>query len=179
MTTETLKAQAEITGETLTLRPLRLADKGPIEMHTSDARVANMTTSIPHPLPPGATDAFIARATDPKRGEDMWAMDTSAQGGADLAGVISLTRLDKDQSEIRYWVAPAYWNAGLASDALRLLVDANPLGNKTYFGIVFQENAASARVLTNCGFEYIGDAETFCVSRAATLPTWTYLRKLD
>jgi len=42
---------------------------------------------------------------------------------------------------------------------------------------VFQDNPASARVLTNCGFEYIGDAEAFSVARNAKVPTWTYLRK--
>jgi len=44
---------------------------------------------------------------------------------------------------------------------------------------VFQGNAASARVLTNTGFQYLGDAEGFCVARNATLPTWTYSRKHD
>jgi hypothetical protein len=33
-------------------------------------------------------------------------------------------------------------------------------------------------VLTHAGFEYIGDAETYSVARAAKIPTWTYLRKL-
>ena len=46
------------------------------------------------------------------------------------------------------------------------------------FASVFQDNPASARVLTNCGFEYLGDAESFSVARGATVPTWTYSRKL-
>ena len=35
-------------------------------------------------------------------------------------------------------------------------------------------DSASARVLTNCGFQYLGDAEGHCVARDAVLPTWTY-----
>jgi RimJ/RimL family protein N-acetyltransferase len=46
------------------------------------------------------------------------------------------------------------------------------------FASVFQDNPASARVLIHCGFEYLGDAETFCVARDTTMPTWTYSRKL-
>jgi RimJ/RimL family protein N-acetyltransferase len=46
------------------------------------------------------------------------------------------------------------------------------------FASVFQDNAASARVLTHCGFRYLGDAETFSVARNASVATWTYSRKL-
>ncbi len=105
-------------------------------------------------------------------------MDGTKSDGPDLMGVIGLERLDRDQSEVGYWVAPAFWNTGLASDAVQALVDANPMGNKTMFASVFQDNPASARVLIHCGFEYLGDAETFCVARDATVPTWTYSRKL-
>ncbi|MGH1578775.1 GNAT family N-acetyltransferase [Planktotalea sp.] len=171
--------QKNLISERMKLRPLRGSDFGLIEMHRSDARVAKMTPAIPHPLPPGATEALLARASDPEREVDIWAMDASIHGGPEVVGLISLTKLDKSQSEISYWVAPAYWNTGAASDAVATLIKANPLGNCTIFASVFHDNPASARVLTNVGFAYIGDAETFCVARGANVPTWTYLRKLD
>lgn len=160
------------------LRPIRPSDAGMMEHYTSDERVARMTSSIPHPLPPGATDAFVARVTAPDRSEDVWIFDATKSGGAEVMGVISLIRLDRNQSEISYWVAPALWNTGLASQAVRALVDANPMRNDTIFATVFQDNPASGRVLTNCGFDYIGDAESFSVARNAKVPTWTYLKKL-
>lgn len=171
--------QQIIQGERLLLRPLQGSDQGLIELHAGDVRVARNTTTIPHPLPPGATEALLARAQDAARDEDIWAIDASAHGGTELMGLISLTRLDKAQSEIGYWVAPAFWNTGTASDAVSALIAANPLGNKTIFASVFQDNPASARVLTNAGFDYIGDAESYSVARGTTVPTWTYLRKLD
>ncbi len=160
------------------LRTLRKSDMGMIELYGSDVRVARMTTSIPHPLPPGATEAFVQRAMSEGRDEDVWAIDGTKAGGPDLMGLISLQRLDREQSEVGYWIAPAYWNTGLASHALQALVSANPLNNKTMFAAVFQDNPASARVLIHCGFEYLGDAETFSVARDATVPTWTYSLKL-
>lgn len=160
------------------LRGLRRADAGLLALHAGDKRVAGMTSSIPHPLPPGAIEAYIARTTAPGRTEDVWAMDGSAHGLAELLGVISLKRMDRAQSEIGYWVAPAFWNTGIASEAVRALVEANPHRDRTIFAAVFQDNPGSARVLTNAGFEYLGDAETFCVSRNARVPTWTYLKKM-
>ncbi len=161
------------------LRPLRPSDKGLLTLYAGDERVARNTSTIPHPMPPGATEAFIARSLSPDRVEDVWALDASATGLSELIGVIGLKRMDHGQSEIGYWVAPAFWNTGLASEAVEAMVAANPQGVRTFFGEVFQDNTASAKVLTHAGFEYIGDAETFSVARKAKVPTWTYLRKMD
>jgi RimJ/RimL family protein N-acetyltransferase len=170
--------QPVIETDRFVLRPVRKSDMGLIELYASDERVARMTTSIPHPVPPGMTEAFVNRAMDEARVEDVWIMDGLMTGGAEVMGVISLERMDRNQSEVGYWVAPPYWNTGLASDAVLALVGANPMQNATMFGSVFQDNPASARVLTHCGFEYLGDAESFSVARDATVPTWTYSRKL-
>ena len=71
-------------------------------------------------------------------------------------------------------MAPAFWNTGLASEALRVLIEANPHEASQILAEVFQDNTGSARVLTNCGFDYLGDAEAFSVARNSTVPTWTY-----
>lgn len=170
--------QATFETERLTLRPLRPSDKGMLDMHGGDERVARMTTSIPHPLPPGASEAFIKTTWDPKRTEDVWAMDGSKSDLPELLGCIALERMDRGQSEIGYWIAPSVWNMGLAREAVAKIIAENPQENATIFGSVFQDNPASARVLTHCGFDYLGDAEAFSVAREATVPTWTYLRRM-
>ena len=170
--------QPVVETERFDLRPLRRSDMGLIELYAGDERVARYTATIPHPLPPGATEDFVRRARSDDRIEDVWAMDASKSGSPELMGVIGLTRMDRNQSEIGYWVAPAFWNTGIAQEAVAAILQANPLGNDTIFASVFQDNPASARVLTNQGFEYLGDAETFCVARGATVPTWTYSLKL-
>lgn len=160
------------------LRPLRPSDAGLIMLYAGDRRVAEATRSIPHPLPPGAVEAFIARAMSGETRGTIWAMDGAATGLSELLGVISLKPMDRGQSEVGFWVAPQMWNTGIASEAMRALVGANPLGDRTLFAEVFQDNPGSAKVLTNCGFEYLGDAETFSVARGARVPTWTYVRKM-
>lgn len=178
MKLETLHGQPSIEAERFVLRPLRTSDAGLLALYAGDARVAKNTTDIPHPLPPGATEAFIQRARAEGRKEDVWALDGSHSGLSELLGVIALERMDRAQSEVGYWVAPAFWNTGIASEALEALVAANPHGSRTLFAAVFQDNLASAKVLTHAGFEYIGDAETYCVARGSTVPTWTYLKRL-
>lgn len=178
MEMEKIVTQPLIETERLVLRPLRKSDMGLIELYWSDPRVAHMTTAIPHPVPPGMSEAFVARAMEDTRVDDVWAMDGIKSGGAEVMGLISLERMDRNQSEVAYWVAPPFWNTGLASDAVQALVEANPMRNAAMFASVFQDNPASARVLTHCGFKYLGDAESFSIARNTTVPTWTYSRKL-
>ena len=170
--------QPVLTTERLIIRPLRRSDMGPIELHTGDRRLASNTASIPHPLPPGATDAFVTRVMSGAGDEMVWALDASPRDMGELVGVVSLKPLDRAQSEIGYWVAPSLWNTGFASEAVTALMAVNPLGSRQIFGSIFQDNPASARVLTNAGFDYIGDAETYCVARQAVVPTWTYMRQM-
>lgn len=174
---DTIVNQPVIETERLILRPLRRSDAGLLELYGSDERVARMTRSIPHPLPPGAIDAFISRSLADAREEDVWVLDGTKSDLGELLGLITLERMDREQSEIGYWVAPVLWNTGLASEAVRALIDGNPQDNKTMFATVFQDNPASARVLTNAGFQYLGDAEAYSVARTSTAPTWTYLKR--
>lgn len=175
--------QGQISAGRFAMRPVRLSDAGLFRLYAGDIRVAEATRSIPHPLPPGAAEAFVTRALRPGQDEDVWVIDGTAAGLPEVLGILHLKRMDvtrfnRDQSEITYWVAPAFWNLGIASEAVQALVAANPHGAKTLFAEVFQDNAGSARVLSNAGFQYLGDAESFSVARNARVPTWTYIRKM-
>jgi RimJ/RimL family protein N-acetyltransferase len=160
----------------LSLRPVRRSDMGPIELHAGRREIAQMTSSIPHPLPPGASDAFVTRCLSGTSPETVWTMDATKSGLGELVGLVSLTRMDDAAAEIGYWVAPVAWNTGLATEAVQGLVDANPLNLATIRGRVFQDNPASARVLVNAGFTHTGEAQAFSVARAAVVPQWTYSR---
>ena len=169
--------QPTITSDRFVLRPLRGSDRGLISMYAADPVLARGTRAIPHPLPPGVIEAMIERSHRPDRVEDVWAMDGSCAGHAEVLGLVSLVRMDRAQSEVFFWVAPAFWNVGFATEALRTLLQANPHRARQYFAESFQDNPGSARVLTNCGFDYLGDAEAYSLARGAVVPTWTYMLK--
>jgi RimJ/RimL family protein N-acetyltransferase len=179
MILEKIANPVEIATERFALRPVRKSDAGLFALYAGDRRVAEATQAIPHPLPPGAAEAFCARAMLAGSEEDIWVMDGTRSGLPEVLGVISLRMMDRNQSEVAFWVAPAFWNHGIASEAVNALVAANPQKSCTLFAEAFQDNPGSARVLTNAGFQYLGDAESYSVARDANVPTWTYIRKLD
>ena len=106
-------------------------------------------------------------------------IDGTRSGLSEVIGLVSLQRLSKAQSELTYWVAPAFWNKGIASEVTGALIQQNPMRNKTIFAAVFQDNLASARVLTRCGLDYVGDAEAYSVARQGKVATCTYLRTFE
>lgn len=179
MILERIVPPVEIPTERFALRQVRKSDAGLFALYAGDRRVAEATQGIPNPLPPGAAEAFCTRAMSLTGDEDIWVMDGTRAGLPEVLGVISLKKMDRGQSEVAFWVAPSFWNHGIASEAVQALVDANPQKNCTMFAEAFQDTPGSARVLTNAGFQYLGDAESFSVARGTAVPTWTYIRKLD
>lgn len=175
MMQDTIIGQQILEAERFSLRPVRASDAGLMTMYASDERVARMTTSIPHPLPPGAAQGFLESVMKEDSDEVVWAIDGSAHGHGELLGLISLEHVTDHQSEVGYWVAPQFWNTGLASEALNALVAANPREDTSIVASIFQDNPASAKVVTHAGFKLIGESEKFSVARNAQVPTWDYI----
>jgi RimJ/RimL family protein N-acetyltransferase len=173
------EGQAEIVTPRLRLRPLVPRDAGLVALYASDRRVAWTTARIPHPYPPGAAEAFIERVTAPGARERAWALDTGADGENGLVGVIALKPRGDGAAEVAYWVAPAFWNTGYASEAVEgLVAHAARSGRRELRAEVFQDNPASAKVLTRAGFGYEGEGEIFSLARGAMVPSFRYRRLL-
>lgn len=76
----------------------------------------------------------------------------SIVAGTSLAGCISCFECD-DQHYVGYWIGKEFWGRGIASRALKLLleeVQTRPLNSR-----VAVSNIASVRVLENCGFQEV------------------------
>lgn len=67
---------------------------------------------------------------------------------------------------------------GLVREAVGALIGANPQSSKTFLRKYFQENAWSAKLLTDMGFNYLGEVEPYCVARQTTVASWTYSRRM-
>jgi RimJ/RimL family protein N-acetyltransferase len=174
--------QPEIVTPRLRLRALRPRDAALIALYASDRRVAWTTAQIPHPYPPGAAEAFVERVARPDADQRTWALDTGDDAGNGLVGVIVLRPEGEDEgvADIGYWVAPAFWNTGYAGEAVEAVVGyARAAGWRALVAGVFQDNPASARVLTRAGFAFEGEGETFSLARGAMVPTFRYRRSLE
>ena len=176
---DVLPEQPELATSRMRLRRLRRADAGLIALYCGGADVARMTTSIPHPYPPGLAESFVERARDARDGEFVWALDTGEDDMNGLIGLISLRLRDGGVGDVGYWVAPAFQGAGYASEAVEAIVGhAEALELRALTAQAFQDNLPSVKVLTRSGFVYEGEGALYSVARNATVPTFRYRRTL-
>ncbi len=162
--------------ERLTLRPLLDSDAANISLFVGDKRVAMNLAVVPHPYPEGAAESFIAYSRAPETSEVIWgiALDSA------LIGVISISPNEGNTGNIGYWLAPQLWGGGLMSEALKAVVGyAREAGFKRLFADVHQGNESSAKVLMKNGFSYIGEAETYSISRGGMVKAWEYELELS
>ncbi len=74
--------------------------------------------------------------------------------------------------EVTYWIAPARWGQGLASQALRAFLAIET--TRPLYGRVADHNAASAKVLTRAGFVEVGSETAFAPGFGADVVERTY-----
>jgi RimJ/RimL family protein N-acetyltransferase len=171
--------QPDLATPRLRLRRLRPSDAALLHLYASDPRVARMTTSIPHPYPPGGAEAFVARVTGPSAREIVWALDAGAEGENGLIGLASARPAGPHDAEIALWVAPAFWNAGYAGEAIEAVAaEMARRGARALTAEVFEDNLASARVLARAGFAPAGSGAAHSVARSAVVPTLRFRKHL-
>lgn len=156
--------------ERLILRPFAGEDAAAVQNYVALWDIARMTTRIPHPYPPGAAAEWIAShaAMEAEGGEAVFCIchEDRPIGATSLRRNIPHAE-GPDTAEIGYWLAPAYWGRGLATESARaLLAHAfdHPLLSALTSGH-FQDNPASGRVLAKCGFRPAGDEQSWCEAR--------------
>lgn len=66
--------------------------------------------------------------------------------------------IGENDAEVGYWVARPYWNRGICTEALRLLIDYcfREKGFRTLWADYFPDNPASGKVMEKCGFRDTG-----------------------
>jgi ribosomal-protein-alanine N-acetyltransferase len=141
----------------ISLRQPVLKDRRKIAKLADNKKIFdNVRDFFPYPYTEKNAEEFITlcRHENPKL---TFAIDCQGE----LAGVIGLvTQPDiyRLTAEIGYWVGEPFWNRGIASNALKLMVDYGfkTLGLVRIYTGVFDYNKASQRVLEKCGFTLEG-----------------------
>ncbi|MGN1220574.1 MAG: GNAT family N-acetyltransferase [Candidatus Cryptobacteroides sp.] len=70
--------------------------------------------------------------------------------------------LKEDEVEVGYWISRNYWNQGLCTEALGIVVEHCRMTGSftTLYGEHFLDNPASGRVMEKCGFADTGERRT-------------------
>jgi RimJ/RimL family protein N-acetyltransferase len=140
------------------LRRFRADDREALVRLANDRRVwRNLTDQFPHPFSEQDADNWLLRCAEEGRPTRNFAIEVDGE----LVGAIGLDLLEGEKAgvgNVGYWIAPAFWNQGIATDALRTMTRYafSSFSLRRLQASVFGWNSASRRVLEKCGYELEG-----------------------
>ena len=138
----------------ITLRPIADSDLDALFVWESDPRAVEMAAfTRANPSDRSAFDAHYERVrNDPSN------LLLAIDDDADFVGTIGSFTME-GKREVTYWIAPARWGQGVATQAIRAFLVVDPI--RPIYGRVADHNAASAKVLARAGFVEVGSETSF------------------
>lgn len=142
----------------LVLRPFSATDAFMVQQLAGDREVADTTLNLPHPYGDGVADAWI---TSHQMGWDTqtvatWAIVTPSD---ELRGAVGLNlNVRHRRAEIGYWIGRPWWGQGLATEAVRALLEFafTTLELNRVQATHLVRNPASGRVMQKAGMSREG-----------------------
>ncbi|MFF7445219.1 MULTISPECIES: GNAT family N-acetyltransferase [unclassified Streptomyces] len=139
------------------LREVHDSDLPVFFRQTNDPEAARMAAFVARD--PADWDAFEAhwkriRASD--------ALTRTVLADGDVVGTAAVYG-DPGEREVTYWIDRAYWGRGIATAALRGLLDLVP--ERPLYARAAADNAGSRRVLEKCGFRVTAHARGYAGAR--------------
>ena len=141
------------------LRPWRESDAEALFKYASDPNVGPRAGWPPHK----SVEESLEIIRTVFHNDHTWAIELKQTGesigciGYYLYGESNIT-IGEHDAEVGYWVAKPYWNQGICSESLRLMIDY--CFQEQHFEVLwcdcFVDNPASERVMHKCGFRDTG-----------------------
>jgi len=140
------------------MRPLEARDSSAIQDLAAAPEIA-ANTFVPHPYPPEAASEFVQKGQESWRSGEAYVfgiIDKSSQRFAGCMGIHPAP--EHNRAEVGYWIGLPFWGRGLATAALRLLLQfgfETLKLNRVEAGH-FDYNPASGRVMQKAGMRREG-----------------------
>lgn len=146
----------KLENEALIMRPLESTDSDAILALAAAPEIA-ANTFVPHPYTPEAAGEFIQRGQAGWRDGEAYVFGIIEKSSQCFAGCMGIHPVpEHNRAEVGYWIGLPYWGRGLATAALRLLLQFGFERlelNRVEAGH-FVHNPASGRVMEKAGMRF-------------------------
>ena len=144
--------------EMLLMRPLQSGDVADI-LTLASAKEISDNTFVPVPYPPEVAEEFVRTRRELWSKDEAYVFGIIEKSGGRFAGCMGLHLFhDHFRAEVGYWIGLPYWGRGLATAALRLLIQfgfERLKLNRIEAGH-FEHNIASGRVMQKANMRFEG-----------------------
>lgn len=133
-------------------RKWKYEDKDSLLKYANNKKIFdNMRDMYPYPYTSEAADNYLKRATGDEAIK-IFAIEINGEAAGSI-GIFPKDDIEKLNAEVGYWIAEEYWGKGVATQALKFIID---YGFSTFavdriFAIPFPHNIASQKVIQKSG----------------------------
>ena len=138
-------------------RPFVPEDAASLARHADNINIWNNTRDyLPHPYTGRDAEEFIALASSASPMVN-FAIDVDGRAVGAI-GYVPLSDIQRISAEVGYWLGEEYWGRGIMSQVLADFTEYifAETGIIHLYANVFEDNAASMRVLEKAGFTPVG-----------------------
>lgn len=144
-------------GKKVNLRELRNNDARSIYENANDFAIYRYTLRIPYPYNLEHARTFINKAQEGIKNKTGYQLGIELKKTKRIIGMMSLVHVNykKKNAEIGYWLGRKYWRRGVATEALKLILDFgfDGLNLEKIYAKVMRPNKPSSGLLKKVGFE--------------------------
>jgi RimJ/RimL family protein N-acetyltransferase len=137
----------------------------------------NVKDTFPHPYTYEDASWWIEICKEDDRPTSTFGIDIDGQivGGI---GIIIGSDIQRVTAEIGYWLGEKYWGKGIATEAVKQMVDyvfINFPEIVRLWAAVFEYNKASMRILEKAGFEFEGIRKKGAIKNGVLIDEYVYV----
>lgn len=140
------------------MRPLETVDIPAIQRLAAAEEIAK-NTFVPHPYPPDGAEKFVEQALEGWRQDEAYVFAILEKASAEFACCMGIHPAPAHhRAEVGYWIGLPFWGRGLATAALRLIIQFGfeTLQLNRIAAGHFPQNPASGRVMQKANMRYEG-----------------------
>jgi len=147
-----------IKAEKFILRPYQNGDQESLRMNINNKKIYQYTSHIPYPYTKKHAESWILENLKGAKKKNRESVNFAIDVLGEVAGGIGFSNIAGHKAEIGYWLGEQYWNQGIMTDAVKLVVDFGfkELNLRRIIAKVYLPNKASKRVLEKAGFKLEG-----------------------
>lgn len=148
----------KLEGDLVRMRLLETGDIPALQRLAAAEEIAK-NTFVPHPYPPDAARDFVQKAREQWRNEEAFVFAILEKTSEHFVGCMGIHLTPAhNRAEVGYWIGLPYWGRGLATAALRLIIQFGfeELKLNRIAAGHFPHNPASGRVMQKANMRYEG-----------------------
>ena len=153
--------------ELVKMRPLEKQDSAPIFELARAPEIAE-NTFVPHPYTAQDAESFVERALEQRRLGEAYVFAIIDRTTDEFAGLMGIhPEAEHKRAFVGYWIGKPFWGRGLATAALRLLIQYGfeELNLNRIEAEHFHHNPASGRVMQKANMSYEGTRRQALIHR--------------